>query len=118
MATVIIDGIRKRVTQPVAVIDNGEIEFVNLAASGHSISYRLIRTNAGIDIWVRSSGKLNRIATNFGLMLDKNVHTLKGKVILAGKTPAGNTEPAPLSEHQLGHIVRLAVGIRIPISAR
>ena len=131
MASVIIDMIYKLVSRPAAIIHGGEIYFTDLpegtteilaflrgyTGGGH---VDLIRTKAEIDMWVNDeflttyASQPNSVARTFSLALGGRTTEIYGPVILAGNTTDGDT--VPLTDNQLGHVVRLSTMIHIPIS--
>lgn len=129
MASVIVEEINKRVSRPIAAINHGEIYFDHLPETGDAAHtflregtggghIDLIRTKVGIDMWVNDdyltthADDPNPIASTFALALGGWTTGIYGPVILAGNN---DVDTVPLTDHQLGHVVRLAVTINIPI---
>lgn len=130
MSWIITEEVLKQVSRPIAAIAGGEIYFDRLPDSdvegylsrntgnGTGTAYR-IPTTTGITVWANSQDGPNpdvtiiRMGLSIGVPVTKSVFELNGPIVLTGEDNHGNT--IPLTNHEVGHLVTLAVAIRTMI---
>lgn len=130
MSWLITEEVIKQVNRPIAAIaggelyfdrlpDNGITDFINeCTGTGDGTAYR-IPTTSGIIVWASHQdgptpdATIIRMGLAIGMPATESTLQLNGPIILAGEDTTGDT--IPLSNHQIGHLVTLAVAIRTMI---